>query len=115
ERRDAIARAYLAGVNPIVEPTLDGKTLTFRNAAVDAAAGTPPDGYRAAWFSFDNATGEARPLGETSARASSMPVPAAIGDGFIKVQLSATGGPLSWQRPVDAYFAREAEVWRLVG
>src|SRR4029453_12625477 len=37
ERRDAIARTYLSGINPIADPAL-GKdlALTFRNAAVDA-------------------------------------------------------------------------------
>ena len=43
ERRDAIARAYLTAINPIVDPTLDSDgSLTFRNAAVDGAFGRAP-------------------------------------------------------------------------
>ena len=35
KRRDAIGRAYLPAINPIVDPALDG-ALTFGNAAVQA-------------------------------------------------------------------------------
>ena len=47
ERRDAIARTWLNGVNPVVDPRLaaDG-TLTFANAAVTAGAANPGAGIR---------------------------------------------------------------------
>ena len=60
ERRDAIARAWLNGVNPVVDPRLaaDG-TLTFVNAAVAAGAATPGRGYTVSWSRFDNGLGQA--------------------------------------------------------
>ena len=62
ERRDAIARTWLNGVNPIVDPRLaaDG-TLTFANAAVAAGAATPGSGYTVSWSRFDNSSGSPKP------------------------------------------------------
>ena len=36
KRRDKILQAYLPAINPIVSPRLDGRQLTFENAAVKA-------------------------------------------------------------------------------
>jgi hypothetical protein len=119
ERRDAIARAYLTAVNPIVDPQLADGTLTFTNAAVDADVARAPRSYRAAWWTFDNATGETTRIGETSGRTTSLTAPANLPaqDGvFIKVQLSAINSAFeSWDKPVDAYFRLRGEQWRLVG
>ena len=62
ERRDAIARVWLNGVNPVVDPRLaaDG-TLTFANAAVAAGAATPGSGYTVSWSRFDNGSGRPKP------------------------------------------------------
>ena len=77
ERRDAIGRAYLTGVNPISEPALDAAgVLTFRNAAVEADVARIPRGYRAAWSTFDNTTHEATLMGETSADTAQLQAPA---------------------------------------
>jgi hypothetical protein len=120
ERRDAIVRTYLTGVNPIADPALDGAdVLTFRNAAVDAGMAAAPASYGAAWFAFDNATLESRPLGTTSAATTRLAAPAALAGvqtGFVRVDLSAAGGPnASWEQPVRAYFRRDGGSWRLVG
>jgi len=119
ERRDAIARAYLTAVNPVVDPQLAEGTLTFANAAVDADVARAPRSYRAAWWAFDNATGETTRVGETSGRTTSLTAPANLPaqDGvFIKVQLSAINSEFeSWEKPVDAYFRLRGGQWRLVG
>jgi hypothetical protein len=119
ERRDAIVRRYLPAVNPVVDVALsEAGTLTFRNAAVDAAVAPAPAGYVVAWARFDNATGVTTPLGETSATEPSVrapqDLPAAPGS-FILARIAATGGPDSWATPAHAYFRREAAGWRLIG
>ncbi|MES1256017.1 MAG: hypothetical protein ABUS56_10440, partial [Acidobacteriota bacterium] len=120
ERRDAIVRAYLPAINPIVNPALgeDG-TLTFENAAVDADVAHAPRGYHAVWATFDNATGETKYLGETSNVTATTPAPVGLPheEGtFVKVQLSAVGGaPSAWAHPVNAYFRQQRARWQLVG
>ncbi|MCC7417540.1 MAG: hypothetical protein IT176_10405 [Acidobacteria bacterium] len=120
KRRDAIGRAYLPAINPIIDPALDGAgVVTFRNAAVDAGVEAAPAGYTAAWFAFDNATGESRPLTTTSGPTTRLAAPSSLSGvqtGFVRVDLGATGAPRSsWERPVQAYFRRETGGWRLVG
>ncbi|MEQ1908081.1 MAG: hypothetical protein ABMA15_04620 [Vicinamibacterales bacterium] len=119
ERRDAILRAYLTGVNPIVEPVLTSGTLTFLNAAVEADVAPAPREYRAAWSTFDNTTHETRMLSQSSSRVASMEMPTSLPttDGsFIKVALSSGGSThASWSDPVDAYFRLRAGEWQLVG
>jgi len=120
ERRDAIGRAYLTAVNPIVDPALDGNaTLTFRNAAVDAGVAAAPEGYRASWSTFDNATGETTLIADTTSRNAHFNAPAGLPEApgaFIEVRLSAVDGHLpSWTAPVHAYFRHLAGGWKLVG
>ena len=117
-RRDAIVRAYLPAVNPIVDPVLENGRLRFRNAAVDARAAAAPASYRAAWQRFDNATGETSPIQETTAGGPELPAPNTLpsGDGaYIRVDVSAAGGPDAWARPVQLYFQRTGGGWKLVG
>lgn len=120
-RRDLIGRAWLSNVNPIVDPSFDGRRIAFRNAAVDSGISQPPSGYRAIWFSFDNPTGEAKPLGETTATEATILIPEAVStsaNAFIRVDVAALeGAPESWTVPVSIYFRRNASVarWDLVG
>jgi hypothetical protein len=121
ERRDAIVRRYLPAVNPVVDVQLtDGKRLTFRNAAVDAADAGLPMEYIVQWLRFDNATGAATAIGTTRSAGSrtSVPVPIDLPSDngvYIRVELAASGGPASWSVPVHAYFFREHDTWKLVG
>jgi hypothetical protein len=121
ERRQKIAETYLPAVNPLVDCSLssDGR-LRFRNAAVDAGVSTPPaSGYTANWAEFDNATGEARPLGPaTTSLSNDIPAPAPLSSvgAFVRVQVAAIAPPRpEWSRPVDVYFNRTSSGWRLVG
>ena len=69
-RRDAIGRSWLTDVNPVIDPALDASgALTFRNAAVAAGVAKAPASYEVAWFTFDNATGRATPIGQPIAAA----------------------------------------------
>jgi hypothetical protein len=119
ERRDAIARTYLTAINPIADPVLDADgTLSFRNAAVDADLARAPEGYRATWSTFDNATRQTTRIAETTSRTTTMTIkglPNTAGV-FIKVELSAIGGSNeSWHDPVQGYFRYIDGGWKLVG
>jgi hypothetical protein len=120
QRRDRIAEAYLPAINPLAEFALDGGRLTFVNVAEQARVAPAPGGYRAAWFTFDNATGATEPLGAgIEAAGPSMAVPTGLPSApgaYVKVQVRATDAPeAAWERPVDGYFRRLADGWKLVG
>jgi hypothetical protein len=120
KRRDKILKVYLPAVNPIVSARMDGEGfLTFDNAAVSADVAKRPDVYRAAWFEFDNATGDTRPLGETRSMTTSVEAPADLPrtmGSYVAVDLSADGTAYaSWRRPIRTYFRRESDGWQLVG
>jgi hypothetical protein len=120
ERRDAIGRAYLTAINPISDPTFDcDGVLTFRNAAVDAGFANAPEGYRATWSVFDNATGQTRVIADATSRSARVAAPEGLPTApgaFIRVELSAIGGMNpSWAVPVHAYFRNLGGTWKLVG
>ncbi len=120
QRRDKIARAYLPALNPIIEARLSAVgELNFENAATWANAAPAPSGYHAQWFTFDNATGQTRPIGETRAAGLAMAAPGALpasaGD-MVQIDVTAEGSvPAAWQKPVHLFFRRSAAGWTLVG
>jgi hypothetical protein len=121
QRRDAVGRAYLSAVNPLVNFAMSAAgELTFENAAVKAGMATEPaGGYSVTWARFDNENGTDAVLGTQSTTGgrvqASVTLPAAPGS-FIKVQVSAVQ-PVhaSWAVPVDVYFRRNPAGWVLVG
>jgi hypothetical protein len=120
ERREAILRAYLPTLIPIVSPAIDsGGRLTFSNVAVDAGVAPAPESYRAVWFAFDNITRESRRLGETIGQSSPLATPAGLpadAGAYLRVELSAASvaHPV-WATPAQLYFRRDAGSWTLVG
>jgi hypothetical protein len=119
QRRDAIARTYLPAINPLVYFALDGSgALSFVNAAVQAGVAAAPKGYAAEWSRFDNATGTADRIAETTGAerlAAPAGLPAADG-AYVKVRVRAVDAPHpSWHTPVDVYFRRTGGGWKLVG
>jgi hypothetical protein len=119
-RRDAIGRAWLTHVNPVISPALDASgTLTFGNAAVDTGVAKAPTGYEVAWHTFDNATGATKPIGApVSSSTTKASAPAGLptdAGAFIRADISATGADPEWAKPVHAYFRRTASGWQLVG
>src|SRR5688500_4271557 len=119
-RRDAILRAYLPTVNPIVAPALDeAGTLRFRNPAVEEDLARAPRGYRATWATFDNATRTTRHMGESANGTTDLQAPSALPrstGSFVKVQVSAVeSAQPTWHQPVNAYFRLRTSGWQLVG
>jgi hypothetical protein len=119
KRRDAIGRAYLPAITPIVDPRIDGGMLVFENAAVSAGFAEAPDRYTAVWSRFDNATGTAQRLTETQSATTSMAVPGNLPmppGSFIEVDISAeSAAHQNWREPVRVHFRRTANGWTLVG
>jgi hypothetical protein len=120
-RRDRIVRTYLTKVNPLTKFALDGGALTFENPAVRAGiAETPKGGYTATWSRFDNATGDAQPIGSpaiiTSERLQAPAgLPSGVG-GYLKVSVAAVEpAHAAWAQPVDVYFRSAGSGWQLVG
>jgi len=120
KRRDKVVKAWLTGVNPVVNPRLsaDG-TLTFENAAVAAGVATAPTEYVLTWSRFDNAANaavgrtEQLTIRETRAQAP----PSILQDSaFVTVSVAAhhPDHP-DWSRPVRLYFRRVAGSWQTVG
>ncbi len=120
ERRDAIGKAFLVAVNPVVDPRLsaDGR-LSFGNAAVQYGFAAPPSSYAVTWQRFDNATGAVARIGETAGTGERVDPPAGLPSdrgAFVRVEIAAVGGAHpSWASPVHAYFRRADAGWTLVG
>jgi hypothetical protein len=115
DRRQRILLKFLPKVNPIVDPEMVNGRLVFRNIAVESGVSKAPEGYRATWSTYDNATDRATVVGSTSGTGSPLTVPPMPTTEFIKVDLAATGAPEAWLRPIAAYFRLANGTWKLVG
>jgi hypothetical protein len=117
QRREKIKSIYLTQVNPIVNPRLDGKGLTFENAAVAGGVAQGAVAYRASWMLFDNATGATKPLSETKSATTTITAPGGLpSSGFVAVDIAAdSDAHPTWKQPVRAYFRQDGGSWKLVG
>jgi hypothetical protein len=119
-RREAIGKAFLVTVNPVVDPALSsGGRLTFGNAAAQYRFAGAPSSYTVTWQRFDNATGSVERMGETTGHADGVAAPSDLPTrpgSFVRADIAAVGGAHpSWASPVHAYFKRTGEGWTLVG
>ena len=119
-RRDRIGRAYLPKINPIVDPVLGSSgELTFGNAAVQHGFAPAPTSYTAIWSRFDNATGQATRIGQTTSGETRMQAPPdlpATAGSYIELELGAQHpNHRAWERPIRVHFKRVADGWKLVG
>jgi hypothetical protein len=115
QRRARILQTYLPAVNPIVNPSLGASGLTFANAAVEAGVAAAPKSYHAVWSTFDNNTGQTAEIGITEGAVSPLAVPTMPAGGFVRVEMSAAGGPAAWTTPITVYFRKKGAEWSLVG
>ncbi len=120
KRRDQVIKAWLTGVNPIVNPRLTaGGALTFENAAVDAGVATKPTAYVLTWSKFDNATGtNVGDTQEVRVTEAGGEVPAAIAQGadFVSIAIRSIHPDFpDWEAPVHVYFRKVADGWQPVG
>lgn len=115
DRRLRILQAFLPKVNPLVDLAITDGRLTFRNLAVEAAVADRVPGYSALWYTFDNAGDKATLVATTEETQSPLPMPRMPASEFIKVDISAVGGPEPWTRPISAYFRKISAGWALVG
>ncbi len=120
KRRDKVVATWLNVVNPVVNPTLqaDG-TLTFENAAVEARAAQPGEGYTLQWFRFDNSTDQASNVGEaqtTTTMTSRAPDGLLTSGEYVGVTITGRHPQHpDWSRPARFYFRRGGASWQLVG
>jgi hypothetical protein len=126
KRRDKVLRAWLTGVNPLVNARLssDG-VLTFENAAVDAGVAKPPTQYRFTLSRFDNATGVATPQIEGGVTAGTsgkvegplrVDAPKVLDAPFVQVSVSTIHPDYpAWSKPVTFTFRRTDAGWETVG
>jgi hypothetical protein len=123
KRREKVLRVWLTQINPLVDFALSQTgELTFANAAEKGGVATAARRYEAQWAQFDNATGQATPVGDPIETAEprmagppSLLSAARTGD-FIEVRIAARhDAHPSWATPITIHFRRANDAWTLVG
>ncbi len=78
-----------------------------------------PESYQAVWYQYDNSSGQATRFGGTTGSGEQFQAPAGLPQqtgAYIKVEISANSAEhLTWKSPVDAYFLRTGDGWKLIG
>jgi hypothetical protein len=117
-RRDKIARYYLNVTNPVVDFAIANGTMTFRNASVDLRFSGPAEQYRIAWARYDNATGNAHPVGPPVAvqeTRAALPRELLDADYIRAIVTSHRADQPNWVHPVQIFFRKQGTDWKLVG
>jgi hypothetical protein len=138
-RREKVLRAWLTGVNPLIDAALDRSgRLTASNVAVAAGVVPPPSSYTLSWFTLDGDgdSGKISPIGEparvdgagvgvgadagAAARLDAAAPAAVLASGdvrFIGVRITGDHAdhPAWKTHPATFYFRRTAEGWQLAG
>ena len=120
KRRDIVARTWLAGVNPVVDPILtQAGALSFRNAAKDAGVAPAASSYSFQWSRFDNAAQTHTAVGgavESTDTRTTAPPAVVDGSPYISVAIVAKHPDHpAWAKPLQVYFRRTAGGWQTVG
>jgi hypothetical protein len=120
KRRDKVLRAWLTGVNPLVDPRLEADgSLTFENAAIAAGVASQSASYTLSWSAFDNATGTATgPAQETRSQAPTAAAPTGLltNASFVRVAVrTAHPDYPAWNEPVTFTFRKGNDRWQIVG
>jgi hypothetical protein len=120
KRRDIVARTWLAGVNPVVDPVLtQAGALSFRNAAKDAGVAPAASSYSFQWSRFDNAAQTHTAVGgavESTDTRTTAPPAVLDGSQYISVAIVATHPDHpAWAKSLQVYFRRTAGGWQTVG
>jgi hypothetical protein len=122
KRRDKVLKAFLNGVNPVVDPALTAAgRLTWSNAAVAATAAEAATSYSLQWFRFDNAANTRTNVGEAMTvaglEATAPPALLARDSGeYIGVAITANHPThAAWAKPATFYFRRAADGWTWMG
>jgi hypothetical protein len=68
-------------------------------------------------MTFDNATGDTKPIGETTGTTTTIAAPSGLSpSGFVAVDIAAESAAYPhWKQPVRAYFRWDGPRWKLVG
>jgi hypothetical protein len=120
-RRDKVVRAWITGVNPIVDVEVTGNQLVFGNAAVTAGAASAPESYTVQAARFDNTSGAATPIGDPiTVREPRVPLPAdatALRPGeYLQVSITTIHPSFpAWRTPAIVHLRRTMSGWDTVG
>jgi hypothetical protein len=120
KRRDRIGSAYLTMVTPLVNFALSPEDrLSFEDAAATARVATSARRqHEVSWAYFDNATRNETLIGRSSNAdgAAVAPEPLRKERGtIVRARVRPLNPPAAGWLPVDAYFRREDDRWKLVG
>jgi hypothetical protein len=118
-RRALVLRAWLAGVNPIVNARVDRDRLRFDNAAVDAGVATDPERYSLSWYRFDNRTGIRTHVAASQGSGAFewvMPVERLRSAEYVGVEIRSVHPAYpAWNVPVRVYLRATGDGWTVVG